>query len=171
MANLSTTRALDDVAAEFGTHVERTRIGEAHVVERILSSRAVIGGEGNGGVIYPAVHPGRDSATGIALVLDMLAASGKTLSALNAEVPDYAMVKAKVGIEGMAVADVLERIRTAFSDAQGTDSTDGLKILWSDRWLHVRPSGTEPILRVFTEAPTAQAAEALAEQAMQIVRG
>ncbi len=171
VANLSTTRALDDVAAEFGTHVERTRIGEAHVVERILSSRAVIGGEGNGGVIYPAVHPGRDSATGIALVLDMLAASGKTLSALNAEVPDYAMVKAKVGIEGMAVADVLERIRTAFADAEGADSTDGLKILWADRWLHVRPSGTEPILRVFTEAPTAQAAEALAERAMKIVRG
>ncbi len=169
VANLSTTRALDDVAAEFGTHVERTRIGEANVVERILESGALIGGEGNGGVIFPAVHPGRDAMTGIALILGALAVSGKKLSELNAEVPDYAMVKTKVGIEGKDLKVILEKLKSEFSNAAGFDEQDGLKIRFPDRWVHVRPSGTEPILRVFAEAPDETTAQDLAKKAMDIV--
>jgi phosphomannomutase len=170
VANLSTTRALDDVAAEFGTRVERTAIGEANVVERMLQLKSRIGGEGNGGVIVPEIHPGRDAATGIALVLEMLAETGKSLSTLNGEVPDYAMVKAKAGVEGKDIATVLSRLRETFSDAE-FDTQDGLKMTWPDAWLHVRPSGTEPIVRVFTEAPTRERAQALAERAMAVVEG
>lgn len=169
VANLSTTRALDDVAEEFGTHVERTKIGEANVVQRIIESGALIGGEGNGGVIFPAVHAGRDAATGIALILGAMAVAGKPLSELNGEVPDYAMVKRKVGIEGKEVSALLEKLKAAFSDAKGFDEQDGLKILYADRWVHVRPSGTEPILRVFAEAPSDGEADKLAKKAMEIV--
>ena len=170
VANLSTTRALDDVAAEFGTHVERTPIGEAHVVERILSTNAPIGGEGNGGVIYPRTHPGRDAATGIGLILEAMALSGKTLSELNAEVPDYAMVKKKVAVEGKDIAAIYLRLRQEFVEAKGTNDCDGLKIDLADSWIHVRPSGTEPIVRVFAEAPTATQADSLAERAMRVVQ-
>lgn len=169
VVNLSTSRAMDDVAAEFGTRVERTRIGEANVVERLLAVGGIIGGEGNGGVIYPAVHPGRDSATGIALILAAMATSGKSLAELNAEVPDYVLVKSKASVEGKDIAAVLARLRALFGDAQAVDETDGLKMVWGDRWLHVRPSGTEPIVRVFAEAPTRAAAEALAQRGMEVV--
>jgi len=172
VANLSTTRAVDDVAAEFGTRVVRTRIGEAHVVEGMRAAGAVIGGEGNGGVIYPAVHLGRDAATGIALLLDAMAARGKTLSELNAEVPDYALVKNKVGVEGKKIDKILARLRQTFAtEAVETSDLDGLKISLRDSWVHVRPSGTEPIVRVFAEAPTVQAARALADRAMRCVAG
>ena len=171
VANLSTTRALDDVAAQFGTTVLRTKIGEAHVVEGIRKSNAWIGGEGNGGVICPAIHPGRDAATGIALLLEAMAYSGKTLSALNAEIPDYFMAKKKAGIEGKDVKSILAKLRTSFPDSTGIDDLDGLKILFKDRWLHVRASGTEPILRIFTEAPTLEAAEELADRGMKVVMG
>ncbi|MBN1866763.1 phosphoglucosamine mutase [Candidatus Sumerlaeota bacterium] len=172
VANLSTTRALDDVAAEFGTRVERTRIGEAHVVERILATDAPIGGEGNGGVIYPPVHPGRDAATGIALVLEAMAApGGGALSALNAQAPDYAMVKRKVDIEDRTVAAIYDRLRQTFEkDARAFDDRDGLKIEFADSWVHVRPSGTEPIVRVFAEAPDPAQADSLADRAMQSVQ-
>ena len=166
VANLSTTRAIDDVAAEFGTTVERTRIGEAHVVDRILSVGAAIGGEGNGGVIYPAVHPGRDAATGIALILEAMALGGVPISEINGAVPDYVMVKNKVGVEGRDIDAVFGALRDAFSDAE-FDTTDGLKILWDDAWVHVRPSGTEPIVRVYVEAPDRDRAEALAARAME----
>lgn len=170
VANLSTTRALDDVAAEFGTTVERTRIGEANVVDRIRETGAVIGGEGNGGVIYPAIHPGRDAAAGIALVLEMLAVTGKTLSQINSETPDYVMVKDKVDIEGKDLEKILSALKTCFADAVEFNETDGLKISLEKAWLHVRPSGTEPILRVFTEAPDEKEARTLAEQAMEIAQ-
>jgi phosphomannomutase len=169
VANLSTTRALDDVAAEFGTHVERTRIGEANVVERILETKAIIGGEGNGGIIYPTTHPGRDAATGIALLLQTMAVANQPLSVINAQVPDYVMVKDKVSIEGKDVATILTKLRAAFTDATSLDDTDGLKILFPDSWIHVRPSGTEPIVRVFAEAPTEASAHAKAQRAMDLV--
>lgn len=164
VANLSTTRALDDVAAMHGVAVHRSKVGEAHVVALMESVRAVIGGEGNGGVILPTVHPGRDAATGIALILAGLRERGGTLSEWNASIPGYAMVKDKADIAGNDVAAVLERVRAAFSDAQ-FDTQDGLKATWADRWLHVRPSGTEPIVRFIAEAPTQLAAEALVAKA------
>jgi phosphomannomutase len=171
VANLSTTRALDDVAARFQTRVERTKIGEAHVVERIRATGAIIGGEGNGGVIYPAIHPGRDAAAGIALLLEALAESGETLSEMNRRVPDYVMVKQKVGVEGKDLRAIFAKMRETFSDAVDFNDIDGLKISFADSWLHVRPSGTEPIVRVFTEAPDEKTARALAERAMAVARG
>jgi len=171
VANLSTTRALDDVAAEFGTRVVRTRIGEAYVVEEMRRLGAVIGGEGNGGVIYPAVHAGRDAATGIALILSAMACRAKTLSELNREVPDYVMVKQKASVEGKNLPDILARVREAFSgEAAQISELDGLKISLNDSWIHVRPSGTEPIVRVFAEAPTSEATELLASRAMKLVQ-
>jgi phosphomannomutase len=170
VANLSTTRAMDDVAAEFGTRVERTRIGEAYVVERILSCGSAIGGEGNGGVIYPVTHLGRDSATGIALMLEALTVSGKTVSQLNSEVRDYAMVKNKVGIEGKELHRIFVRLCVSFTGVTAFDDTDGLKISFDHSWVHVRASGTEPILRVYAEAPTIAEAKGLADKAMRIAQ-
>lgn len=170
VANLSTTRALDDVAAEFGTRVERTKIGEANVVAGMLAAGAIIGGEGNGGVIYPAVHPGRDAATGIALILNAMAGQGRSLSQLNAEVPDYAMVKGKVGVEGKKLGEILKALRARFAkEATDISDLDGLKISLADSWVHVRPSGTEPIVRVFAEAPTVELARDLVARAMEVV--
>lgn len=166
VANLSTTRALDDLAAEAGVELARTPIGEAHVVGRMRSSGALIGGEGNGGVIYPRVHGGRDAATGVALVLEALAVHGTTLSALNGAWPDYAMVKSKYDLApGTDKAAELGRLRGVFPDAASVNEEDGLKFVYPDRWVHVRPSGTEPVMRIFAEAPTAAAARELVDRA------
>jgi phosphomannomutase len=161
VANLSTTRALDDVAAAFGVPLHRTPIGEINVVKKMIAVRSRIGGEGNGGAIVPEVHPGRDASTAIAIFLTLLRQEGRPLSQINALYPDYAMVKDKVGIEGLKPAEIYKRVRAAFPKRAGEDTQDGLKITFADSWLHVRPSGTEPIMRLFAEAPTKNAAQRL----------
>lgn len=177
VVNLSTTRAVDDVAARHGARVERTAIGEAHVVGRMKALGAAIGGEGNGGVILPAVHPGRDSATGMGLLLALLSGDGaaKTrVSELDASIPSYAMVKDKLDLPDRAAAEpTLAAMRAgapALAASLGLappvfDETDGVKLVFADRWLHVRASGTEPILRLFSEAPSEAEARALVEWA------
>jgi phosphomannomutase len=165
VVNLSTTRAMDDVAARFGVVLHRTAIGEANVVGKIREMDARIGGEGNGGVIYPPVHCGRDAATGVALILAAMAAAKCTIAELNARIPDYVMVKTKFPLGDLDFAQLSARVREALSDATGWITEDGLKAVYPDAWLHVRPSGTEPVVRVFAEAPTAQAAHALVERA------
>ncbi|GAB4314483.1 MAG: phosphoglucosamine mutase [Candidatus Sumerlaeia bacterium] len=167
VANLSTTRALDDVAAAFGVPLHRTPIGEINVVKKMIAVRSRLGGEGNGGAIVPAVHPGRDASTAMAIFISLLRQTGKPLSAVNALYPDYAMVKDKVRIEGLRPEQIYERLLAAFPDRAGVDTGDGLKILFSDAWLHVRPSGTEPILRLFAEAPAPSAARNLIAAAKQ----
>src|SRR6266704_875262 len=157
VCNLSTSLAVEDAARECGAEVVRTPVGEVHVARAILRLKAVIGGEGNGGVMYPALHAGRDAPVAAGLLLTLLARSGKRVSELVAAGPRYTIVKAKAE-RGMRNAergleDVYAALRKRFPDAS-IDTQDGLRLAWRDRWLHVRPSNTEPIIRLIAEAPS-----------------
>jgi phosphomannomutase len=161
VANLSTSRVVEDAALAFGARFLRAPVGEANVARMIRDEHAVIGGEGNGGVILPAVHIGRDAPVGVALILELLRREGRTVSALVAAAPRYIIVKAKAP-RGPDLAPVYEGLRRRFPDAEA-DTRDGLRLAWKDRWVHARPSGTEPIVRFIAEAPTRAEAEALVE--------
>jgi phosphomannomutase len=150
-ANLSTSRMMDDVAREAGVTLHRTPVGELNVAEAIRDKACVIGGEGNGGIIDPRVTLVRDGLVGAALVLEMMAARGKNLSELTAELPVYTMVKDKVALEHTDAAGVLKAVRQRFTDAR-RDERDGLHLSWDEGWLHIRASNTEPILRIIGEA-------------------
>jgi len=162
VANLSTTAAFDDVAKRFGATSKRTRIGEANVTDRMTLDRAVIGGEGNGGVIYPRINFARDSQVGMALILHLLAASGKTVSQLVAELPPYRMVKEKITCPSGKIPDVLRMIRTDFAHLP-QDLRDGVKVMLPEGWFHVRGSNTEPIVRVVAEASSDAAARRIVD--------
>jgi phosphomannomutase len=159
VVNLSTSLVVEDAARRSGGRVQRAPVGEANVARAIRKTGAVIGGEGNGGVILPALHLGRDAPLAIALVLHLMAQSGKSVSELVAEQPRYVIVKAKAprggDTEGMYTG-LLKRYPDAAVDRQ-----DGLRLAWKDRWLHVRPSGTEPIVRLIAEAPSVEIADDL----------
>jgi phosphomannomutase len=159
VVNLSTSLVVDDAARESGATVLRAPVGEANVARAIRDEGALIGGEGNGGVMLPALHIGRDAPLGMALILQYLARSGRTVSALVEAAPRYTIVKAKAA-RGSDLRAVYDSLRQRWPEAQA-DERDGLRLAWSDRWLHVRPSGTEPIIRLIAEAPTAGDAEAL----------
>ena len=162
VTNLSTSRIVDDVAREFNSTVIRAPVGEVNVATRMRAENAVIGGEGNGGVILPALHLGRDAPLAAALLLQLLAEDGMPISEIVARYPQYHIVKAKLDREGIALESVFGSLRADFSDAE-VDTQDGLRLSWPDRWVHVRPSGTEPIIRVIAEAPTeAQAQDLIA---------
>ncbi len=163
VANLSTSLVVEDAAREGGARFVRSAVGEANVARSIVAEGAVVGGEGNGGVILPALHVGRDAPLGAALILQYLVMTGKSLSALVAASPRYQIVKAKAPRGGDLEAQYAS-LRTTFADA-AIDTRDGLRLAWSDRWLHVRPSGTEPIVRFIAEAPTGPEAEALVTMA------
>jgi phosphomannomutase len=159
VVNLSTSLVVEDAARSRGARFIRAPVGEANVARAIRDEGALIGGEGNGGVMLPALHIGRDAPLGVALILHLLATTGVTVSALVAAAPRYAIVKAK-GPRGPELGPLYDRLRHRFPDATA-DERDGLRLSWRDRWLHVRPSGTEPIVRLIAEAPTAGDAEAL----------
>jgi phosphomannomutase len=159
VVNLSTSLVVDDAARASGARVLRAPVGEANVARAIRDEGAVIGGEGNGGVMLPALHIGRDAPLGMALILQYLAQSGRTVSALVNAAPRYTIVKAKAP-RGADLRTLYRSLRTRWPEAEA-DDRDGLRLAWSDRWLHVRPSGTEPIIRFIAEAPTAADAEAL----------
>jgi phosphomannomutase len=159
VVNLSTSLVVEDAARSRGARFVRAPVGEANVARAIRDEQALIGGEGNGGVMLPALHIGRDAPLGVALILHLLAATGVTLSRLVSAAPRYTIVKAK-GPRGPELRPLYDRLRQQFPDAV-VDERDGLRLSWSDRWLHVRPSGTEPIVRLIAEAPTAADAEAL----------
>ena len=163
VANLSTSLVVDDAARAFGGSVERAPVGEANVVERMLAVGAVVGGEGNGGVILPAVHLGRDAPVGTALALVLLSDSGLKVSDVVNSAPRYAIVKAKVARPEGALEPWYETLRRALPGA-AADGQDGLRLATADRWIHVRPSGTEPVVRIIAEAPTRRAAEDLIER-------
>lgn len=150
-ANLSTSRMLDDVAAMTGASVLRSAVGEANVVARMRAADAIIGGEGNGGVIWPAVVHVRDSLGSAALILEMLAQRRRSLSQLVAAIPRYAMIKDKVDLKPGSGQGLADRLRSHFTQ-QKLDTQDGIRIDWPDRWVHIRPSNTEPIIRVIAEA-------------------
>ncbi|MDH4043172.1 MAG: phosphoglucosamine mutase [Gemmatimonadota bacterium] len=159
VVNLSTSLVVDDAAAAHGATVARAPVGEANVARAMRAAGAVVGGEGNGGVMLPALHLGRDAPLAAALVLDLLATDRRPLSERVTARPQYAIVKAKAP-RGADLAALYTALESRFADAT-RDRQDGLRLSWPDRWLHVRPSGTEPIVRLIAEAPTAEAAEGL----------
>ncbi len=164
VSNLSTSLVVEDEARAAGAPFLRAPVGEVNVAVRMRESGAVIGGEGNGGVILPALHLGRDAPVGVALVLQLLAETGRTVSSFVAERPRYAIVKDKLARPSASLAEVYGALERQFADAT-PDRQDGLRLSWGDRWLHVRPSGTEPIVRVIAEAPSVDAARALIDAA------
>ncbi len=153
VANLSSSRMSDDVARKYGCEVVRTKVGEVNVAERMMAVGAVIGGEGNGGVIDPRVHYGRDSLSGIALVLQYLSESKRKLSELVADIPAYHMKKTKIECTRDVALELVRRATKEFA-SEKVNTEDGLRIDWPDAWVHVRPSATEPALRIIAEAAT-----------------
>ena len=166
VTNLSTSLVVEDAVTRSGSTLTRAPVGEVNVAVKMRDMKAVIGGEGNGGVILPEVHLGRDAPLGIALILQLLTETGKPLSALAGELPRYAIVKDKLDRPKASLDSVYGALRKAFADAR-VDTQDGLRLAWDDRWLHVRPSGTEPIVRVIAEAPTEQEALSLVRRARE----
>ena len=159
-ANLSTSRMIDDVAAACGGRVLRTPVGEANVVQAMIKNDAVIGGEGNGGVIDPRIVPGRDSLVGMAYVLSLMAATGKSISQLVAEIPRYQIVKTKFECRREDANRAVEALKLEFA-SEKIDTQDGIRIDWPTAWVHARPSNTEPIMRIcaitFSSTSTASA--------------
>lgn len=158
--NLSTTSLVEEIAQEAGVEVYRSRIGEVNVVEKMKETGAVAGGEGNGGVIFPEVHYGRDSFVGMALILEYLAKTGKKLSEAAGELPEFFMLKKKIKISGEQKDKVMEELKIKCSSAEEkVNLEDGIKIIRPDGWIHIRPSGTEPVMRLYVEAKSKEAAE------------
>src|SRR5206468_7749113 len=174
VCNLSTSLVVEDAAREYGAEVIRTPVGEVHVARAILRLGAAIGGEGNGGVMYPALHAGRDAPVAAALLLTLLARQGKRVSELVAAAPRYTIVKAKAerGTRNAerGMEDVYAALRRLFPDAS-VDTQDGLRLAWRDRWLHVRPSNTEPIIRLIAEAPSGTGAQELVDEGRRACAG
>jgi phosphomannomutase len=168
VANLSTSRMIDDIAAAHGGRVIRTSVGEANVVQGMLQEKAAIGGEGNGGVIDLRIVRGRDSLVGMAYVLQLMADTGKTISQLVAEIPKYEIVKTKFECRREDAERAVEAMKKKFAD-QKIDTQDGIRIDWPDSWLQARPSNTEPIMRIYAEAPRRDIAEARIASAREIV--
>jgi phosphomannomutase len=163
VTNLSTSRVVEDVAVAAGVQLIRAPVGEVNVAVRMRTEKAPVGGEGNGGVILSEVHLGRDAPVGVALILQLLVEEGRPLSRIVKELPRYVIVKDKLDRPSASLDSVYDALRGAFPGA-AADTQDGLRLAWSDRWVHVRPSGTEPIVRVIAEAPTAEEAGELIRQ-------
>jgi len=165
VVNLSTSLVVDDVCREHGIEVARAPVGEANVARAMVAAGAVVGGEGNGGVMLPALHLGRDAPVAAALVLSLLARTGRSVGEMVAARPRYTIVKAKED-RGADLERVYGALERGLADAS-VDRQDGRRFAWPDAWLHVRPSGTEPIVRLIAEAPTREAAEQLVRRARE----
>lgn len=169
VSNLSSSRALRDVTNAHGCSYNAAAVGEVNVTTKMKETGAVIGGEGNGGVIYPEAHYGRDALVGVALFLTLLAKSGKKVSELKATYPAYEIVKDKVTLTpDINVDAVLEAVKDEYKGEQITD-IDGVKIDFADSWVHLRKSNTEPIIRVIAEASTSEAAQALTQKLIAVI--
>lgn len=166
VSNMSSTRALRDITEKHGKSYAASAVGEVNVVTKMKETNAVIGGEGNGGIIYPESHYGRDALVGIALFLTQLAKSGKTVSELRAQYPNYYMAKKRMDLTPDTDIDaLLNTAKDKYKDYP-VSTIDGVKIDFPDRWIHLRKSNTEPIIRIYTEAPTKAEAEELADSAL-----
>jgi phosphomannomutase len=161
--NMSTSRVVEDIASQFGVQCHRSAVGEANVVALMNKVGAVIGGEGNGGVIDPRVGWVRDPFIGMAMVLNLLADTGKKLSALAAELPGYTIVKEKYDVSRDSLPAQFAALTKRWPEAK-LNRDDGLRLDWPDRWVHLRPSNTEPIVRVIAEARTTAEAERLCKE-------
>lgn len=171
VSNLSSSRALRDVTEKRGGKYEAAAVGEVNVVKKMKDTGAVIGGEGNGGVIYPALHYGRDALVGVALFLTLLAKSGKKVSELRIDYPAYFISKKKITLEPSTDVDaILERMKEAFPGEKVTD-IDGVKIDFKDSWVHLRKSNTEPIIRIYSEAQSMEQADKLGEEIIAKIKG
>lgn len=171
VSNLSSTRALRDITEKHGGAYFAAAVGEVNVVQKMKAVKAVIGGEGNGGVILPELHYGRDALVGIALFLSHLAHSGKQISTLRQTYPDYQMAKNKLELsEDLDLKKIFEALKVKYRNEQ-INTEDGLKIDFESGWVHLRPSNTEPIVRVYAESKSAVIAENLARKIMQDVQG
>jgi phosphomannomutase len=172
VTNLSTSQVVDDVARSFGCRVVRAPVGEVNVARRMQAEKAVVGGEGNGGVILPALHYTRDAPLAVALILQHLVDEGTTLGEAAARWPSYEIVKKKVKFPREALEAAYAALGSDL-DAEEEDRTDGLRLAWPDRraWLHVRPSGTEPVVRLIAEAPDEGTAQALVKRAEDLLDG
>ena len=166
VTNLSTSLLIDDVAREAGVEAVRAPVGEVNVAVRMREVGAAVGGEGNGGVILPEVHLGRDAPLGAALLLQLLVEEARPLSAIVGDLPRYVIVKDKLPRPNASLDAVYGALRETFADGT-VDLQDGLRLSWPDRWVHIRPSGTEPIVRVIAEGPDEPAARELVRRSRE----
>ena len=170
VSNLSSSRALRDVTAAHGCTYNAAAVGEVNVVTKMKETNAIIGGEGNGGVIYPAAHYGRDALVGVALFLTLLAKSGKKVSELRATYPAYEIAKNKIELTpDLDVDAILQAVKERYAGERITD-IDGVKIDFADSWVHLRKSNTEPIIRIYSEAHTMAEADELAESIKAVIK-
>ncbi len=171
VSNLSSSRALRDVTAAHGCQYSAAAVGEVNVVAEMKRTNAVIGGEGNGGVIYPELHYGRDALVGVALFLTLLAKSGNKVSELKKTYPQYCIAKNKIELTPEIDVDaLLEAMKEKYASENVTD-IDGVKIDFADSWVHLRKSNTEPIIRIYSEASTMEEADKLAEDVKEVIKG
>ena len=163
VTNLSSSMALDKLAEKRSCSVERSAVGEINVVQKMLALNSELGGEGNGGVILKESHLGRDSLVGVAMVLNRMSQEKTKISKIHSSLPQFHIMKDKIILDGVDKNIVEKKVKSIFSDAQ-INSNDGLKLIWNDCWIHIRTSNTEPIMRIYAEAPSKKAAEKLVEQ-------
>lgn len=169
VSNLSSSRGLRDVTRAHGCEYNAAAVGEVNVVAKMKETGAVIGGEGNGGVIYPEIHYGRDALVGIALFLTLMAKSGKRVSEIKASLPQYQIAKNKIELTpDIDVDAILEAVKKTFASEEIND-IDGVKIDFSDSWVHLRKSNTEPIIRIYSEAATMEEADRLAQRIKDVI--
>jgi len=170
VSNLSSTRALRDVTEKHGGTYTASAVGEVNVVNAMKATKAVIGGEGNGGIIYPESHYGRDALVGVALFLSLLAERKIAVSTLRASYPSYFMSKKKIDLNPTIDVDaILVAMETRYSQEQ-ISTIDGVKIDFPTEWVHLRKSNTEPIIRIYTEAPTQGTADKLADKIINEIK-
>lgn len=170
VSNLSSTRALADVTRSYGCEYNAAAVGEVNVTTKMKETGAVIGGEGNGGVIYPASHYGRDALVGIALFLSHLAHEGKKVSELRRTYPEYFIAKNRIDLKaGTDIDAILAKVKGIYSD-QKTNDIDGVKIDFPDKWVHLRKSNTEPIIRVYSEAHSMKEADEIGQAVMDVIK-
>jgi phosphomannomutase len=170
VSNMSSTRALRDVTEKHGGNYEASAVGEVNVVELMKKNNAIIGGEGNGGIIYPELHYGRDALVGVALFLSLLAEKQMSVSALRASYPNYFMSKKKIELTPTLDVDAILKAMEQRYQNERLTTIDGVKIDFSQSWVHLRKSNTEPIIRIYTEAPSQQEADALADKIISEIK-
>lgn len=169
VSNLSSSRGLRDVTLKHGCNYEAAAVGEVNVVTKMKETGAIIGGEGNGGVIYPELHYGRDALVGVALFLTLMAKNGKKVSEIKASLPQYAIAKNKIQLTpDIDVDAILVAVKEKYANEKVTD-IDGVKIDFADSWVHLRKSNTEPIIRIYSEAETLEKADELAKDMMKVI--
>ena len=170
VSNLSSSRALKDITEKYGQQYNAAAVGEVNVVAKMIETNTVIGGEGNGGVIYPKSHYGRDALVGVGLFLSHYVAEGKSMTELKKTYPSYFISKNKITLSpGMDVDKILEGLKIKYANEKVTD-IDGVKIDFADGWVHLRKSNTEPIIRIYSEAKDEQTANSLAEEVIQVAQ-